>query len=115
MANSNNTPNSATLQLAALQMQQAQLARQVNQYAGTVATSQPYVSAATDTYSLAMIQLERGEMVSFMVKAAPTLAAHIIKVMKEQGFLHLFNDTETLVIRADKVVAFTMQRVSTEG
>jgi hypothetical protein len=65
-------------------------------------------------YSLATIQVEGEKTISFMVKASPALLAHTSKSMHETGWLYLFNDAESLAIRADRVVAITMVAVSKE-
>jgi hypothetical protein len=63
-------------------------------------------------YSIAEIVFMDGAKHEFMVKAAPTVVPHLVKEMKNTGFLTLWNDTDTLCIRADQVKHFSMREVT---
>lgn len=73
-------------------------------------TGSPY----TKQYSLAEVQLTNGEMVGMMVTASPSLGSHLTKQMATEGYLNLFNDSESLVIKADRVVAIKLTLMTTE-
>jgi len=65
-----------------------------------------------DIYSIAEIVFIDGAKHEFMVKASPTVVPHLVKEMKNTGFLTLWNDTDTLCIRADQVKHFSMREVT---
>jgi len=65
-------------------------------------------------YSLAEVQLTNGEMVGMMITATPSLGGHLTKSMASEGYLNLFNDSETLIIKADRVVAVKLTLMTTE-
>lgn len=64
-------------------------------------------------YSLAEVQLTGGRMVALTITASPSLGSHLTKNMKETGYLHLFNDSEALMIRAEDVVAVKLTKITT--
>lgn len=68
----------------------------------------------TRTYSIAQIVFMDGTTQEFMVKASPTVVPHLLKEMKNTGYLTLWNDTDTLCIRADHVKQITMREVTTK-
>lgn len=68
----------------------------------------------TKKYSLAEVQLTNGEMVGMMITASPSLGSHLTKQMALEGYLNLFNDSESLVIKADRVVALKLTLMTTE-
>jgi hypothetical protein len=65
-------------------------------------------------YSLAEVQLVGGEMIGMMITATPSLGGHLTKSMASEGYLNLFNDSETLIIKADRVVAVKLTLMTTE-
>jgi hypothetical protein len=65
-------------------------------------------------YSLAEVQLTNGEMVGMMITAGPSLGKHLTAQMASEGYLNLFNDSETLMIKADRVVAVKLTLMTTE-
>jgi hypothetical protein len=65
-------------------------------------------------YSLAEVQLTNGEMIGMMITATPSLGGHLTKSMASEGYLNLFNDSETLIIKADRVVAIKLTLMTTE-
>jgi hypothetical protein len=65
-------------------------------------------------YSLAEVQLTNGEMVGMMITAGPSLGKHLTAQMASEGYLNLFNDSETLMIKADRVVAIKLTLMTTE-
>jgi hypothetical protein len=73
----------------------------------------PYAQTTSD-YSIASIQVG-GEAIPFMVSASPAILQHALTQMKETGYLYLYNGTESLAIRADKVDAVKLTRMTTTG
>ena len=65
-------------------------------------------------YSLARITFMDGTTQDFMVKASPSVTPHLVKEMKSSGFLTLWNDSDTLCIRADLVKHFEMRQVTNQ-
>jgi hypothetical protein len=80
---------------------------------GAATTAQPD-SPYKKQYSLAEVQLTNGEMVGMMITAGPSLGQHLTKSMASGGYLNLFNDSETLMIKADRVVAIKLTLMTTE-
>jgi len=78
--------------------------------ATTAQTGSPYKKQ----YSLAEVQLTNGEMVGMMITAGPSLGPHLTKAMASDGYLNLFNDSETLIIKADRVVAIKLTLMTSE-
>ena len=68
--------------------------------------------AMRDTYSIAEIVFMDGTKHEFMVKASPSVVPHLVKEMKNTGYLTLWNDSDTLCIRADQVKHFSMREVT---
>ena len=66
-----------------------------------------------EVYSIASITLMDGTTKEFMVKASPSVVPHLTKEMSNTGFLTLWNDSDTLCIRADQVKHFEMRQVTT--
>ena len=66
-----------------------------------------------DVYSIAEITFMDGTKHEFMVKASPSVVPHLTKEMSNTGFLTLWNDTDTMCIRADQVKHFSMRQVTT--
>lgn len=66
-----------------------------------VGTERPYV----EQYSLARVQLINGEVIGINITASPSLGAHLTKQLGSDGYINLFNDVESLIIKADQVVA----------
>ena len=63
-------------------------------------------------YSVASIVFTDGTETEFMVKAAPSVIPSLTKEMQSSGFLTLWNDTDTLCIRADQIKHFSMREVT---
>ena len=68
----------------------------------------------TRTYSIAHIVFMDGTTQEFMVKASPSVVPHLVKEMKASGFLTLWNDSDTLCIRADLIKHFGMRQVTNQ-
>ena len=66
-------------------------------------------------YSLAEVQLVSGGMIGMTINASTKIADHLLKGMKETGFLHLRNEAESIVLRAEDVRAFKLTQLTTEG
>lgn len=67
-----------------------------------------------DVYSIAEIVFMDGTKHEFMVKASPSVVPHLVKEMKNTGYLTLWNDSDTLCVRADQVKHFSMREVTTK-
>lgn len=65
-----------------------------------------------DSYSIANIVFMDGTAHEFMVKASPSVVPHLVKEMKNTGYLTLWNDHDTLCIRADQVKHFAMREIT---
>jgi hypothetical protein len=65
-------------------------------------------------YSVAHIVFIDGTETEFMVKALPSVVPSLTKEMQNTGFLTLWNDTDTMCIRADQVKHFSMREVTKE-
>ena len=63
-------------------------------------------------YSIAEIVFMDGTKHEFMVKASPSVVPHLVKEMKNTGYLTLWNDHDTLCIRADQVKHFAMRELT---
>ena len=66
-----------------------------------------------EVYSIAQITFIDGTTTEFMVKASPSVVPHLTKEMSNTGFLTLWNDNDTMCIRADQVKHFSMRQVTT--
>lgn len=77
-------------------------------------TYNPTPTAAVKQYSIAEVQLTNGEMVGMMISASPTLGAHLTKEMASTGFLYIFNESESLLIKADRVAAVKLTKFTQE-
>ena len=66
-------------------------------------------------YSLAEVQLVGGGMIGMTINASTKIADHLLKGMKETGFLHLRNEAESIMLRAEDVRAFKLTQLTTEG
>ena len=66
------------------------------------------------SYSIAQITFMDGTTQDFMVKASPSVVPHLVKEMKATGYLTLWNDSDTLCIRADQVKHFGMREVTNQ-
>ena len=80
---------------------------------GTRVYQQPYPQPYKD-YSLAQVQLTDGAMIGMTITASPSLGTYLAKTMAETGYLNLHNDTESLIIKADRVVAVQLTKMSKE-
>lgn len=65
-------------------------------------------------YSLLEIQLTDGSVVGMTISAGPTIGQHLVKEMGNGGWLYAFNDTESLIIKADRVVAVKLTKLTRE-
>lgn len=66
-------------------------------------------------YSIAEVQLVGGGMIGMTINASIRIADHLLKTMKETGFLHLRNEAEAIILRAEDVRAFKLTQLTTEG
>jgi hypothetical protein len=65
--------------------------------------------AAPPQYSMAEIQMTDGTSQTFMMRASTNIVQHLIKEMRDKGFLTMWNDTDVLCIRADQVKQFALR------
>lgn len=65
-------------------------------------------------YSLLEIQLTDGSVVGMTISAGPTIGQHLVKEMGDGGWLYAFNDSESLIIKADRVVAVKITKLTKE-
>jgi hypothetical protein len=72
------------------------------------------VQTPRESYSIAEIVFMDGTKHEFMVKASPSVVPHLVKEMKNTGYLTLWNDHDTLCVRADQVKHFSMREVTTK-
>lgn len=64
-------------------------------------------------YSLAQVQLTDGSVVGMTITANPTIGSHLSKEMASTGFLYIYNETESMMIKADRVVAVRITKMTT--
>lgn len=64
-------------------------------------------------YSLAQVQLTDGSVIGMTITANPTIGSHLTKEMASTGFLYIYNESESLMIRADRVVAVKITKMTT--
>jgi hypothetical protein len=76
---------------------------------GTAIAGGAGVKAQAPSYSMAEIVLTDGTSQTFMMRASTNIVGHLIKEMKEKGFLTMWNDTDVLCIRADQVKQFALR------
>jgi hypothetical protein len=69
---------------------------------------------AQPTYSLAEIVFNDGAKYEFMVSAGPTVVPHLVKEMKNTGYLTLWNDTDTFCVRADVIKHFALREITSK-
>jgi hypothetical protein len=80
-----------------------------------MANGRSHISAgARESFSLAEVQLVGGNMSGMTITASTSIGKHLTDTMKDSGFLHLYNDKESLMIRASQVVAIKLTKLSTE-
>lgn len=65
-------------------------------------------------YSLAEVQLTDGSVVGMTITANPTIGSHLAKEMASTGFLYIYNETESMMIKADRVVAVKITKMTRE-
>lgn len=85
----------------------------IQQQQQTRVYQQPHPQPNKD-YSLAQVQLSDGTMIGMTITASPSLGSYLAKTMAETGYLNLHNDTESLIIKADRVVAVQLTKMSKE-
>jgi hypothetical protein len=69
--------------------------------------------AKQTVYSLAEVQLTGGRMIAMTITAGVTVGKYLTDTMKSTGYLHLYNDAESLMIRAEDVVAVKLTKLTT--
>lgn len=72
------------------------------------------VARLNETRSLLEIQLTDGTMLGMTITAGPSLGSHLAKEMHQNGWLYAFNEVESIVIKADRVVAVRLTKLTTE-
>lgn len=76
---------------------------------GVIKGATPQVS-----YSMAEIHLTDGSSQTFMIKASPNIVKHLLKEMRDTGYLTMWNDTDVLSVRADQVKQFALRAFTQE-
>lgn len=71
---------------------------------GVIKGASPQVS-----YSMAEIVLTDGTTQTFMMKASTNIIKHLLKEMRDTGYLTMWNDSDVLCIRADQVKQFALR------
>lgn len=74
----------------------------------------PQGTMLNQTRSLLEIQLTDGTMLGMTITAGPSLGSHLAKEMHNGGWLYAFNEVESIVIKADRVVAVKLTKITTE-
>jgi len=80
-----------------------------------VSQLQGHPRAMTKVYSLAEVQLTNGEVFGMMITAGPTLGQHLTKEMGSTGYLYLYNDDESLIVKADRIAAVKLTKMTSGG
>lgn len=98
------------------QLSQEAYSQQLRQYMPPTGQTQPVAATPKEhQYSIAEVQLVGGGMVGMTINASIKIADHLLKTMKETGFLHLRNEAEAIILRAEDVRAFKLTQLTTEG
>jgi hypothetical protein len=71
-------------------------------------TQQPH----PDKWSNVEVKLKNGESVVFMIKAGPSITKHLVQEMRDNGFLHLHNTNESLVVAASEILALNIIEIT---
>ena len=72
-------------------------------------SSQPY----QDVYSLVQVQFrDSPEIFAMTVRVSPNIGKNFMESMKDTGFLYLFNETESVMLRADTIVAVKVTKIT---
>lgn len=72
------------------------------------------VKSSVPQYSLVEIVLMDGTTQAFTLKAPTSIVKHLVKEMRESGYLTMWNDTDVLCIRADQVKQFALRAITKE-
>lgn len=72
------------------------------------------VRQSAPQYSMAEIVLNDGSTQTFMLKASTSIVQHLVKGMRETGYLTMWNDTDVLCIRASEVKQFALRAFTKE-
>lgn len=81
---------------------------------GTITQTKYNGAKQATVYSLAEVQLVSGDMVGMTITASPTISKYLMEAMQGTGFLHLYNDEETLMLRAADVRAIKLTKITKE-
>ena len=76
---------------------------------GVIKGASPQVS-----YSMAEIVLTDGTTQTFMMKASTNIIKHLLKEMRDTGYLTMWNDSDVLCIRTDQVKQFALRAFTQE-
>jgi len=61
---------------------------------------------------MCVITYKDGTKHEMMVKTAPSIATHIVKTMKDTGYLSLWNDTDSFICDAELVRTIELRKVT---
>jgi hypothetical protein len=78
-------------------------------YGTGVVQGQRRVQDEKPQYSMAEIVLTDGTTQTFMMKASTNIIKHLLKEMRDTGYLTMWNDSDVLCIRADQVKQFALR------
>ena len=67
-----------------------------------------------DKWSNVEVKLKNGENAVFMIKAGPSITKHLVQEMRDNGFLHLHNTNESLVVAASEILALHIIEITKE-
>ena len=64
-------------------------------------------------YSFVEVQCTDGRMVGMMITASPSVLTYLLDNLKSTGFLHLFNDKESMAIASKEIIAVKITAIAT--
>lgn len=65
--------------------------------------------------SLVEAQLKDGTVVALMCEVNPAIINHLLSEMKTTGFLSIYNRSEAISVKASKVVAVRVLKITSNG
>ena len=58
------------------------------------------------------IRLKNNESIVFMMKAGLGITKHLVKDMQSTGFLHLYNDKESIIVASSEILAMNILEIT---
>lgn len=65
-------------------------------------------------YSLCQVVYTDGTTFEMTIKATPAINNHLMEKMKDTGFLSIFNDTDSVMIRADLIKSISLRKITAD-